>query len=389
MYHVVYRFKSFQMDKTQNDMDLSYYLNNPDNTIVDNMTTATLKKSEAYTFHLSLPNYQPTPLLRLPGLAKKYNVGTIWVKDESFRLGLNAFKGLGASYAVSEILKETPDIKTFCTATDGNHGRAVAWAAESFNKKAIVYVPKDTTTQRITAIEQEGAKVEQIDGNYDEACAYAKKMSDKNGWVLVQDTSSENYEKIPAQIQAGYLTLFQEMEDMLHTALHPKIDIIFLQAGVGSFAGAGIYYYLNRYGANRPKIVIVEPKEADAVLSSFKKGEITTSQGSGKTIMAGLNCGTPSSGVWNLLRNGTDISIKIDDKYAEKAIRELYYPNGTDKRIIGGESGVGGLAGFMAIRRADKFSSLQDELNINPKTNILFINTEGATDVDMFNKIIG
>jgi diaminopropionate ammonia-lyase len=376
------------MEKVKNNTDSSYYINSPNNNIVDNITTDTLKNSEAHAFHVSLPNYQATPLIHLPGLSKKYNVGTIWVKDESFRLGLNAFKGLGASYAMSEILKEKPHSMTFCTATDGNHGRAVAWSARLFNKKAIVYVPENTSAQRIAAIEQEGAKVEQVEGNYDQTCAYAEKMSKKNGWELVQDTSWDTYEKIPAQICAGYLTLFKEMENSIHTIQKSKIDIVFLQAGVGSFAGAGIFYYLNKYGANRPSIVIVEPEEADAILSSFKKGEVTTSNGSGATIMAGLNCGTPSLGAWDLLKNGADISIKISDDYSKNAIRELYYPNGSDKRIISGESGVGGLAGFMAIMNENEFLPLKKELNINPTTNILFISTEGATDSETFNEII-
>ena len=369
--------------------DSSFYLNNPSNKIVENVTCAILKKSKSLEFHSSLPLYQPTPLVHLPDLSKKYKVGNIYIKDEAFRFGLNAFKGLGASYAINEILKEKPHITTFCTATDGNHGRAVAWSANFFNKKAVVFVPKDTTKQRMEAIKKEGAKVEQVNGDYDETVVYAEERSKINGWELVQDTAWKNYQEIPAQIMAGYLTLFKEIEDSLHLPLQAKIDIVFLQAGVGSFAGAGIFYYLEKYAANRPKIVIVEPKEADAVLSSFKKGEIITSKGNGTTIMAGLNCGTPSLGAWNLLKNGTDVSIKIDDKYSMQAMRELYYPIGSDKKIISGESGVGGFAGFIAIMKDDEFSSLQKDLNINQNTNILFISTEGATDINMFNHIVG
>jgi len=369
--------------------DSSFYLNNPSNKIVENVTCAILKKSKSLEFHSSLPLYQPTPLVHLPDLSKKYKVGNIYIKDEAFRFGLNAFKGLGASYAINEILKEKPHITTFCTATDGNHGRAVAWSANFFNKKAVVFVPKDTTKQPMEAIKKEGTKVEQVNGDYDETVVYAEERSKINGWELVQDTAWKNYEEIPAQIMAGYLTLFKEIEDSLHLPLQAKIDIVFLQAGVGSFAGSGIFYYLEKYAANRPKIVIVEPKEADAVLSSFKKGEIITSKGNGTTIMAGLNCGTPSLGAWNLLKNGTDVSIKIDDKYSMQAMRELYYPIGSDKKIISGESGVGGFAGFIAIMKDDEFSSLQKDLNINQNTNILFISTEGATDINMFNHIVG
>lgn len=366
-------------------MNALFYINNPNNVIVNNLTTNILDKNEAYAFHLSLDSYQKTPLVELPHLSKKHNVGNIYIKDESFRFGLNAFKGLGASFAINEILKEKPNITTFCTATDGNHGRAVAWSAKIYGRKAIVYVPKHTITQRIIAIEKEGAKVILVNGNYDQACSYAEKMSKKNGWELVQDTAWASYEKIPAQICSGYLTLFQEMEDSVHTLQKPKIDIVFLQAGVGSFAAAGIFYYLKKYAENRPKIVIVEPVEADAIFTSLKNGDITPSRGNGMTIMAGLNCATPSAGAWNLIKNGTDVSLKIEDKYSKLAIRELYFPNGTDKKIMAGESGVAGLAGLITIMKESKFAFLKKELNINQNTNILFINTEGVTDEASFN----
>jgi len=365
-------------------MKSSFFINTPNNKIPKNKTIDILKNSDAFVFHLSLKTYKPTPLVSLPNLAKKYKVGNIYIKDESFRFGLNAFKGLGALYAISQLLKNNPNIETFCTATDGNHGRAVAYSAKYFNKKAVVFVPKGTTNQRIEAIKNEGARVEVVDGNYDDTCSYAEKLTKKNDWVLVQDTAWQGYEEIPALIVAGYLTLFKEIEETCKS----KIDIVFLQAGVGSFAGAGIYHYLQKYGTNRPKIVIVEPNEADAILTSLQKNEITTSLGNSQTIMAGLNCGTPSLGVWDLLKYGVDVSIKIDDKYAKEAMRELYTPNETDKRIISGESGASGLAGFISIINEDEFKPLIKKLNINKKTNILFISTEGATDIKMFNEIL-
>jgi len=368
--------------------DSAFYINNPTNLIGKNLTASILKKSNARAFHVSLPNYTPTPLVHLPQLSKIYGVGNIYLKDESFRFGLNAFKSLGASYAINEILDHSPHVKTFCTATDGNHGRAVAWSAAFFNKEAVVYVPKGTTAQRIKAIEDEGAHVEEINGNYDETCAYAKEMSVKNGWELVQDAAWPNYEEIPAKIMGGYFTMFQEMEDSIHTLPKPKIDMVFLQAGVGSFPAAGIAYYLERYGVDRPKIVIVEPKEADAILYSLKQGKIATSPGNGKTIMAGLNCGTPSLGAWELLKSGVDVAIKIDDTYAEQSMRTLYFPNGSDLKVISGESGASGLAGLMAILQENEFAPIRTALAINEDTNILLISTEGATDIDMFNTIV-
>jgi diaminopropionate ammonia-lyase len=365
-----------------------YFINNPNNEIPTDLTTDILKNSNALPYHQTLPKYQSTPLVSLPNLAKKYGIANIYVKNEAFRFGLNAFKGLGASYAIYKLLEKQKDITTFCTATDGNHGRAVAWAAHLAGKKSVVFVPRDTTQNRMIAIEKEGAKVIKIDGNYDETCAFAEEESLKNNWTLVQDTAWEGYEEIPAQIMAGYLTHFRELENSLHLLPKPKIDIVFLQAGVGSWAGAAIWYYLNRYGENRPKIVIVEPSEAAGILASFKAEKRMMPNGSFETIMAGLNCGIPSLSAWEIIKNGTDISLKIEDEYAERAIRELYYPTENDESVVAGESGVGGLAGFMALMTESNAVNVRKTLKITEKTSVLFYNTEGATDLDGFNRII-
>ncbi|MCG6190668.1 diaminopropionate ammonia-lyase [Maribellus maritimus] len=369
-------------------MNSSFYINKPHKIIVNSITNSILEQNDAYSYHTSLHNYKPTPLIHLPNLSQKYHVGNIYIKDESFRFGLNAFKVLGASYAVNCILKEIPKAETFCTATDGNHGRAVAWSAKKFGKKAIVFVPKTTTEERIKAIQKEGATVIKVDGNYDYTCETVKNESSKNNWVLIQDTAWKNYVEIPSLIMAGYLTLFKEMENSLHTSAKPKIDILIIQAGVGSLAGAAIYYYLKKYKKNSPEIVVVEPKEADGVLRSFKRNKISTSNGNSCTIMAGLNCETPSYSAWDLLKSGVNVSIRIDDIYAKQAIRELYYPIGSDPKIIAGESGAAGFAGFISVMQNKSYELVRKELNINENTNILFINTEGDTDKNSFNRII-
>jgi diaminopropionate ammonia-lyase len=240
-----------------------YHINNAVNQLPDNATTAILSRSRAHTYHSSLPIYRPTPLVELPGLAKNLGVGNIYLKNEAHRFGLNAFKGLGASYAIFELLQKHPEIEIFCSATDGNHGRAVAWSARRAGKKAMIFVPKNITPHRIAAIENEGAKVIKTDGNYDEACLLAEKTSKSEGWQLVQDTAWEGYEDIPAYIMAGYLTHFEELQNSVHTLPLPKIDTVFLQSGVGSWAAAAVWYYVTRYGSSRPKIVIVEPTESD------------------------------------------------------------------------------------------------------------------------------
>ncbi len=365
-----------------------YFINSPGNTIRPNLTSAILGKSHAIDYHKSLSIYRPTPLISLPNLAASYNVGAIYIKDEAHRFGLNAFKGLGASYAIHKILEQHPGIATFCTATDGNHGRAVAWASKIAHKKAVIFVPKDTTESRIRAIEGEGANVVRVDGNYDETCAFAEKTSIDEGWQLVQDTAWEDYEEIPAQIMAGYLTHFQELETTLHSLPMPNIDVVFLQAGVGSWASSAIWYYLNRYGNNRPKIVVVEPYEADGILSSFKAGKRIKPTGTFETIMAGLNCGIPSLTAWDLIKDGADVAIKVRDSLAKRAIRALYYANGTDERVIAGESGAGGLAGFIKIMTTGAMQKVRDHLAISSNSTMLFYNTEGATDLPSYRKII-
>lgn len=365
-------------------MDKPYYINEPNRILAETPAISILENNDPSHFHSLINGYRPTPLFHLPGLSQKYNVGNIYVKDESNRFGLHSFKALGASYAIHRILSEKPEAKVFCTATDGNHGCAVAWAARRFNKEAVVFVPETITSNRIKAIKNEGARVIKVDGNYDYSCEIAKYESKNNNWQLVQDTSWEDYVEIPSLIMAGYLTLFKEMETNLHPPRKPKIDIVILQAGVGSFAGAGIYYYLKKYGINSPGIVIVEPKEADGILTSFKRNRISTSKGNSCTVMAGLNCETPSFISWDLLKSGVDISIRIEDRYAKKAVKELHSSIDSDPRILAGESGAAGFAGFISIMEEKQFIGIRNELDINETTNILFINTEGDTHNNLF-----
>lgn len=366
-----------------------YYINRPDNQMIQNHTNQILMENDAFDYHQKLDNYSPTPLFKLNYLAKKTGVNNIYIKDESKRMGLNAFKALGASYAIHKVLKDKPDIETFCTASDGNHGKAVAWSARQKKKKAIIYVPFDTSKNRIEAIKAVGGTVIQMDKNYDDTCKFAAQMSKVSSWELLQDTAWQGYEEIPALIMAGYLTSLKELENELHTLPKPKVDIVFIQAGVGSWAAAAIWYYMNRYGRNKPKIVIVEPYESDGIFNSFTKNKRSNSSGSGRTIMAGLNCGVPSLSAWEIIKHGVSAVVKIPDEHAENAMRKLYFTEGDDPKIIAGESGVAAFAGFMALMQNSEYRGLRDYFGINEKTNILCFNTEGATDIDNFNKIIG
>lgn len=369
------------------DNDL-FYINKAANTLEKNLTTSIFESSRAMDFHKDLKAYKPTPLVELKGLAEECGVGKIFIKDESFRFGLNAFKGLGASYAIHKVLEKDPYIETFCTATDGNHGRAVAWAARLLKKNSRIFVPANTTRARIEAIESEGAILEKFNGNYEETCNHAQIMADGNGWALIQDAAREDYEEIPAHIMAGYFTQFQEMENEVHTLPGAKADIVFLQSGVGSWPAAAAWYYLNRYGKDRPKLVIVEPTEAAGFLASLKAGKRCSPSGSYRTMMAGLNCGIPSTTAWEILKNTADAALAIEDSFTATAIKKLYNPPGDDPRIISGESGAAGVAGFLALISDPRYEELKKALDINQNSSILFYSTEGATDPDNFNNIV-
>ena len=365
-----------------------YHINTGKKSIPENRVTRILEDSQSLEFHSSLESYAPTPLVELKGLAEELGVQNILLKDESHRFGLNAFKGLGASYAIYRILEKAPEVHTFCTATDGNHGRAVAWAARLFNKKAVVFVPQETTPARIEAIRSQGAIVEQLRLNYDDTCKYAAQQSKERNWKLVQDTAWESYEEIPALIKAGYITHFRELENSIHSLPEAKMDFVFLQAGVGSWPAAAAWYYCNRYGEKSPKLVLVEPRESSGILESFRQGYRCEPTGKLESIMAGLNCGIPSLSAWEILKNSVDAAMEVEDIFAENAMRKLYHPCGEDPRVIGGESGVGGLAGLLAVTTDSRFSELKAALGIGPASKILVYNTEGDTDPETFRRII-
>jgi|TARA_B110000444_G_scaffold67630_1_gene63627 diaminopropionate ammonia-lyase len=365
-----------------------FFINYPLNSLGDNLTNQTLKNSDPFYFHKSLDEYNESPLNELPGLSNFFNISNLYVKDESTRFGLNAFKVLGASYAVNQILLNKPNVSVFCTATDGNHGRALAWSAEKYKKKCVVFVPKDTSDLRINTISNHGAKVEKLDLNYEDTCKYASEISTKMNWELIQDTSWDDYELVPSYIMSGYLTHFIEMEDKINLLKKPDIDIIFLQCGVGSWAASCIWYYLERYGKNKPKIILVEPAQSSGVFDSFIKGERVSPDGNLNTIMAGLNCGIPSKIAWQIIKRGCDGVVKITDNEVKYAMNVFYKPLLNDSRIISGESGAAGLAGLIKCLNNMKAEDLNKHVGLNKNSRILLFNTEGDTDKDSFLNII-
>ncbi len=368
----------------------------------------TLRQAESVReFHKSFPMYAPTPLAALPETAKTLGVGEIYVKNESLRFGLNAFKVLGGSYAIGNYLakrlgkplsetgydvltsaetrEKLGDI-TFITATDGNHGRGVAWTANALGQKSVVHMPKGSAAERLNNIRLAGADADIIDGNYDDAVRLSRKEAEENGWVIVQDTSWEGYEEIPAWIMQGYCTMGLEAYEQLPQ----KPTHIFLQAGVGSMAGTIAAFFASVYGEDRPRVIIVEPNNADCFYRTAEANDGKTHivTGDMKTIMAGLACGEPCSLAWEILKDYADHFIAFPDWAAAKGMRILGNPMGGDDRVISGESGASAFGCMAAILTEPELLPLKQELGLDGNSRVLFFSTEGDTDRENYRKIV-
>jgi diaminopropionate ammonia-lyase len=350
-------------------------------------------------FHRTLPGYQPTPLVACPALAKALGLENLWIKDESKRFGLNAFKVLGASYAIHQFIHSEEGRRlsagqiTFSTATDGNHGRAVAWAARRLGCQAKIFVPANMVAARRQALVNEGADVIVVEGTYDEAVRRAASESAKYGWQTISDTAYEGYTTIPRWIMEGYGTLFAESQQQLASQLGRSAppDAVLLQAGVGGLACAGALFYARSQPERMPLLVSVEPTDAECLAESAAAphGELSIAKGQQNSIMAGLNCGTPSLLAWPVIRSWYDAFLAVDDLYAERAIRLLYEGYHGDPPIVSGESGAAGLAGLLAIHEESApDAALADLRQRLQGKSVLLISTEGDTDPVNYQRII-
>jgi len=370
------------------------------------MRPAEMEKVAA--FHGSFPQYSETPLAKLDALAADLGLRGIYVKDESYRFGLNAFKVLGGSYAIaryiakitgrdaaemtydrltSKELRDEIGQITFFTATDGNHGRGVAWAANKLGQKAVVYMPAGSSETRLANIRAEGAEASIIDGNYDDAVRLAAANSAKvPKSVVVQDTAWEGYEEIPGWIMQGYGTMAAETERQLK-ALSVVPTHIFVQAGVGSLAGAVQGFYSAAYGDKCPRVVVVEPDAADCLFRSAKAREYATVGGQMRTIMAGLACGEPNTISWKILSNRTSFFASCPDWVAAKGMRTLASPLPGDDRVVSGESGAVGL-GLLASIMSDGDAAARTLLGLGPDSTVLLFSTEGDTDPRKYRDIV-
>ena len=367
---------------------------------------------KARTFHESFPQYTQTPLAKLPQMAEYLRLGEVYVKDESYRFGLNAFKVLGGSFAMARyIAKETGrDVSelpyavltsdqlreefgqaTFFTATDGNHGRGVAWAANKLRQKAVVHMPKGTTQTRLENIRKEGAKVDILEMNYDDCVRLAaKEAAETPRGVVVQDTAWDGYEEIPSWIMQGYGTMAMESGEQLNACGCERPTHVFVQAGVGSLAGAVVGYFTNLYPDNPPVFVVVE---ADVAACLYKgaaagDGDIRIVDGDMQTIMAGLACGEPNTISWDILKNHVKTFISAPDWVAAKGMRMLSAPLKGDPQVTSGESGAAPFGALAAIMTMDEYAPLKEELELNETSRVLLFSTEGDTDPERYKHIV-
>ena len=366
----------------------------------------------ANTFHKCFPQYTVTPLANLKGLAEEIGLGGLYVKDESYRFGLNAFKVLGGSFAmakyiagemkrdVSEMTYDyltSPEFEkdfgyaTFFTATDGNHGRGVAWAANKLHQKAVVHMPKGSTKTRFDNIAKENAKVTIEELNYDDCVrlAAAEARETEHG-VIIQDTAWEGYEEIPSWIMQGYGTMSREASEQLKENGVDRPTHIFVQAGVGSLAASVVGYFSNLYPDDPPKFIICE---ADAAACLYKGAKLGTGEeqivtGDLQTIMAGLACGEPNTIGWDILRNHADCFLSCPDWVSARGMRILSSPVKDDPRVISGESGAVDTGAVYTIMTDDDYKELREKLGLNAESRVLCFSTEGDTDPERYREIV-
>ncbi|WP_224037968.1 diaminopropionate ammonia-lyase [Clostridium gelidum] len=367
--------------------------------------------SKAKNFHESFLEYDKTPLVNLEELSRKIGLGGIYLKDESYRFGLNAFKVLGGSFAMGKYLayklgediealpyaKMTcTDIKeklgdiTFVTATDGNHGRGVAWTANRLKQKSVVFMPKGSSIIRLNNIKAEGAEASITELNYDDAVRLANKYAEEHNGIIIQDTAWEGYEKIPAWIMQGYGTMALEASEQLKDLNVLKPTHIFVQAGVGSLAGAVQGFFASEYGEGCPKTVVVESNLADCYYKSAiaNDGEARAVGGDMQTIMAGLACGEVNTIGFKILKNYSKAFISCPDWVAAKGMRILGNPLKGDTGVISGESGAVTTGALYEIMTNNEYKDLKEALELDENSRVLLFSTEGDTDPDKYREIV-
>jgi diaminopropionate ammonia-lyase len=351
----------------------------------------------AIRLHRRLSGYQPTPLRSLPALARRLGLGAVEVKDESSRLGLPAYKVLGAVWAVARALGQPgegleaiaarlgphPALR-LVTATDGNHGRGVARVGRWLGIPAEIYLPSGTAEARLRGIRSEGAQTVEVPGTYDDAVARAASTQGPEV-LLIQDHGWPGYEEIPGWVAEGYETIFTEIAEARVATATPDPDVVLVQIGVGTLAAAAVRHFRAVGREHRPALIGVEPTGAACALQSIEAGHrVMIQAGADASIMAGLNCGTPSSAAWPLLRDGVDAFVAVEDEQARAAVRLL-----ADEGVVAGESGAASLAGLRELLEGDSSGAVREHLGLGPGARVLLLVTEGATDPEAWSRITG
>ena len=362
---------------------------------------------QARAFHCQIDGYQPTPLVSLPLLADRLGVKSILVKDESKRFELNAYKALGGSYALGRLLAKHLNIDiadidlatvasklnkplVFATATAGNHGTGVAWAAKKMGQQAVVYMPKGSSLISAERIRKLGAECIITDVNYDDTVRLANKTAAENGWTLVQDTAWDGYEEIPTWISQGYMTMADEAIEQAATLSTGLPTHVFLQAGVGSMAGGVLGYLIDKLGAGNFQTIIAEPSAADCLYRSATnaQGEMVNVTGELNTIMAGLACGEPNPVTWPVIKDCSHYFSSLDDSVAAVGMRVLGNPLLGDTPIISGESGAITLGLLYQLCSDAANLDSRKEMGLNEDSVVLLFNTEGDTNPARYRDIV-
>jgi diaminopropionate ammonia-lyase len=323
------------------------------------------------------PGYRPTPLHPLPGCAEECRVEAVLLKDESLRFELESFKALGGAYAVELLARTRGAVNlTVTCATDGNHGRAVAWGAKRVGARAVIFVHETVSQGRVDAIASFGAEVRRVPGTYDDAVRHSAEVAAREGWQIVSDTSWPGYDDVPRHVMQGYAVLAAEI-----LAAEPHPTHVFVPGGVGGLAAGVLSWLWELMGSERPVFVVVEPDQAACLFLSAEKGEPTTFPGDLDTIMAGLACGEPSMLAWRILGPGTDAFMTVTDAAVAAMMRRL-----AEACIVSGESGATAITGF---DHAARDPAMREALCLGPHARVVCLSTEGATDPEIYARIVG
>ena len=354
----------------------------------------------------SWPSYAPTPLRDCPGLAGQLGLGAVLYKDEGHRFHLASFKALGGAYAVLSVVqghlrqhglgklsaaallagegREAAQTLTVAAATDGNHGRSVAWGAQMFGCRCVIYLHEHVSAAREREIARFGAQIVRVAGHYDDSVRRCAADAASNGWVLVADTDGRADAPIPAMVMQGYTLLAQEILDALPAGELPTH--VFVQAGVGGLAAALGAHFWERLGERRPRLVVVEPVRADCIFRTVAAGRPTAVEGGTETFMACLAAGEISAPAWVVLEHCADDVIALEDEAAVETMRLLASGVGGDAPIVAGESGCAATAGLIAAAGAP---DLRAALGLGPASRVVVIGSEGATDIDTYERVVG